>query len=247
MVKVSGVLARMTRSVGTWCGGPNSSAGDTPPAFAELQLSDKQLVRKVAELQRHGFFTIPMAPATQAYLRQSSAAGPWRAERGFDRMYLQGGEGVETVRGLAQRIASALGDDAPALDAHEFELRRPGAATANLWHRDRSPNKLVVLATLCGATTEYVLPAVVDEKFERGPTVLFGLQPRDDVLESRDIKQLPPRTFAVFAARGLRATGVPHLVHRAPELEPIANFAAKMPREIFLARWKAPEPGSEDD
>lgn len=212
------------------------AASSTPSAaqpFAELNLSEEQLDKKLEKLQQKGYFTVKVKPATMAFLKSHDKPdAEWSDTSAGKVISFTGTDFERASTATAMRIVNRLSQQETMLVPQEFQIRRPHDTGADQWHQDRKPKKLTCLATLEGTGTEFVLPEVAKEKFRyengatTGPSSIHG----DASLEG-DIQRAKKDRFYFFAALGLTQEHVPKLVHRAPN---------ETDRSIFLARWKMP-------
>lgn len=224
------------------CFGQSAAARPCPPAFDELRealASPARLDAAFVALSRDGVLSIPMSVQTRQYLenRLDDSEG-WSMHSGGQRFRDLRSEPIAaTLKAFSEALVNRIktsGSAPIALMAHECEVRATDTASAEKWHEDSAPNLLTCLATIRGAQTEYLSPAVAASHFQRErlfPERSIQIRP----VEQSDIRCLPAGAIHVFATARLE-TDLPKLMHRAPPPQP--------GRAIFLARWRPLHPDS---
>jgi hypothetical protein len=230
--------------------GVQASDSGTVKAFDEFKSfieSPGALSYKLADLERDGFFAIPMSGQTRSFFQSSCQDARLRAPTGHTGkgdIHWQikiGDDRAGALDRFAQKVVTSslkceLGAHSEIrLGKQEMELRAVGPESASTtWHLDFAPKVLACVALVGGkGTTQFLLPKVAQEKFAYQPSGLrhLILQPKvGSEIQTAEIHNAPENAFIFFLADGLRGkTDFPILVHRTP---PGAEQ-----RTNFLARW----------
>lgn len=187
------------------CFSGSSITGKRAEPFDELNLSDAQVARNVAKLQKKGYFSIPVSQQTDQFLKnQRKENGVDLGLRNLHTTTFISNEFERNTTATANKIVSAATKQQMRLKPHEFEVRWPGGGGADSWHMDKRPNMLTCIKTIDGPGTKFVSPRTADKHFKRPDMSSSSFNPVAGEASVQDkIRQMKQNKFYFFFGRGI--------------------------------------------